>query len=201
MDRREFLKTIAPAAALAASARPLRLRAAETSARMTMVAGGDCLIARRVSGLRNPGFRRLLDVMRQADCRWGNCEVVLADASKSSPVAKGEDPVGISEPWAADELKWAGFNLMGTANNHTLDYSAEGMFETLANLDRVGIVHAGSGADLAQASRPAYLDTDAGRVGLVSCALTFPDIFAAGPASGLVRGRPGLNPLHVDRSV
>jgi len=202
MDRREFVKGAARAAAVASAARPLAaLGAGGGEARMSMTAVGDCLIARRVSGLRDPRFLSLLEIVRSGDCRWGNCEVPIADPSKCSPAPKGEDPVAIVEPWGADELKWVGFNLMGTANNHTLDYGAEGMFQTFANLDRVGIVHAGAGADLAQASRPAYLDTDAGRVGLVSCASTFPEFFKAGPASGLVRGRPGLNPLHVDRSV
>jgi len=201
MDRRDFLKKSAHAAAFASAARAFPARAAGKDPSMTMTAGGDCLLLRRVSGLKDPAFGKLLDVLRSADCRWGNCESVLADASTCYPAPKAEDPLVISEPWAADELKWTGFNLMSTANNHTLDYGVEGMMQTHANLDRVGIIHAGSGSDLAQAARPAYLDTDAGRVGLVSCASTFPEFFKAAPSNGLVRGRPGLNPLHVERSL
>ena len=201
MDRREFLKKTGQAALVASTASAARVRAAVPEPTMTMTAVGDCLIARRVSGLHDPRFLAVREIVRGADCRWGNCELPIADVSVCSPAPKGEDPVAIAPPWAADELEWTGFNLMGLANNHTLDYGPEGMFQTIANLDRVGIAHAGAGADLAQAARPGYLDTDAGRVGLVSCASTFPEFFKAAPASGLVRGRPGLNPLHYDRSV
>ncbi|HET7451264.1 MAG TPA: CapA family protein [Thermoanaerobaculia bacterium] len=202
MDRRDFLKGAARAAAAASAVRPFRtLAAAAGEPRMTLTAAGDCLVARRVSGLRDPRFFGLLEILRSADCRWGNCELPIADAARCSPAPKGEDPVVIAEPWAADELRWTGFNLMALANNHTLDWGVEGMRETIANLDRVGIVHAGAGEDLAHASRPGYLDTEAGRVALVSCASTFPEFFKAAPASGFVPGRPGLNPLHVDRSV
>ncbi len=85
------------------------------------------------------------------------------------------------------------------ANNHILDFGDEGLFSTLANLERVGIPYAGAGADLAAASRPGYVDTTAGRVGQVNCASTFPGYFAAAPAHPYLKGRPGLNPVRLDQ--
>jgi poly-gamma-glutamate synthesis protein (capsule biosynthesis protein) len=174
---------------------------ASGGAPLTLTAVGDCLIARRVSSLRSPGFLELRDLLRASDCTWGNCEIVFADPQDAIPVAKGEDPLAICETWGADELHWTGVNFVGVANNHALDYGADGLHSTIRHLDRVGIVHAGAGDDLGLASRPAYLDTNAGRVGQVNCASTFPDFFAAGPRTATVRGRPGINPLHPDWTV
>jgi hypothetical protein len=40
-----------------------------------------------------------------------------------------------------------------------------------------------------------------GRIGQVNCASTFPNYFAAGPAHPYLLGRPGLNPVRLERKV
>jgi poly-gamma-glutamate capsule biosynthesis protein CapA/YwtB (metallophosphatase superfamily) len=172
-------------------------RDAASPDRLTLIAAGDCLLSRRVSGLHDPEFLTLVELLRDADCVWGNCEIVLGNAGELYPGWKDGDPHSIGEPWSADEFHWLGFRLMGTANNHTLDFGNEGLMSTLAHLDRVGIAHAGSGVDLERAARPGFVDTDAGRIGLVNCASTFLPYFAAAPAHPYLKGRPGLNPLNV----
>lgn len=201
MDRRTFLKRAGQAAAVAAASGALPV-GAETAARTTVAAVGDCILSQRVSGSKDPDFLAVVDLLRKTDCVWGNCELVLAEARDLYPAPKGTDPHTISPPWAADEIAWTGIRFMGTANNHILDFGNEGLFATLENLKRVGIVQAGSGADLAQASRPAYIDTPGGgRVGQVNCASTFLHYFAAAPSHPYLRGRPGLNPLHIEEKV
>jgi hypothetical protein len=205
MDRRTFLKHLGRTAAVAGAARwtPAANGAAAVAAsdRLTLVGAGDCILSRRVSGLGDPDFLALVELLRGADCAWGNCEIVIGKAGELYPGLKGEDPHAIGDPFAADEFRWLGFKLMGTANNHTLDYGYEGLASTIEQLDRVGIAHAGSGLDLEHAARPAYYDGAAGRVGLVSCASTFPPYFAAAPAHPYVKGRPGINPLNVKTTV
>jgi poly-gamma-glutamate capsule biosynthesis protein CapA/YwtB (metallophosphatase superfamily) len=169
--------------------------------RLTLAAVGDCLIGRRISTLQDPDFLTLVELLRGADCAWGNCEVALADPRTVYRAQKAIDPHAYCEPWGADELRFMGINLMGTANNHIMDFGGEGLASTLANLDRVGIVHAGAGLDLLQASRPRHLDTAGGRVALVNCAASFFDYCAAGPPHPVFRGRPGLNPLHIQYTV
>lgn len=201
MDRRTFLKRVGQAAAVAAASGVAPVRA-EPAARTTVAAVGDCILSQRVSGSKDPDFLAVVDLLRKTDCVWGNCELVLAEARDLYPAPKGIDPHTISPPWAADEIAWMGIRFMGTANNHILDFGNEGLFATLENLRRVGIIQAGSGADLAQASRPAYIDTPGGgRVGQVNCASTFPHYFAAGPAHPYLRGRPGLNPLFIEQKI
>jgi poly-gamma-glutamate capsule biosynthesis protein CapA/YwtB (metallophosphatase superfamily) len=201
MDRREFLKTVGQTAAVAAASGLFPKPAGAIPDRLSLVAVGDCIITRRISHRRDPGFLEILELVRGADCAWGNCELVLADSRRVWPALKGADPHAIGEPWGADELAWTGVRFAGTANNHILDFGHEGMFATLENLERVGIVHAGSGEDLAAAARPAYFDSPAGRVGQVNCCSTFPRYFAAGPAHPHLNGRPGLNPVFLEEAV
>lgn len=201
MDRREFLKTVGQTAAVAAASGLFPQTAGAVPNRLSLVAVGDCIITRRISHRRDPGFLEILEVLRGADCAWGNCELVLADPRRVWPAPKGSDPHAIAEPWGADELAWTGVRFAGTANNHILDFGHEGMFATLENLERVGIVHAGSGEDLAAAARPAYFDSPAGRVGQVNCCSTFPRYFSAGPAHPHLNGRPGLNPVFLEQAA
>jgi poly-gamma-glutamate capsule biosynthesis protein CapA/YwtB (metallophosphatase superfamily) len=169
--------------------------------RLRLAAVGDCLIGRRVSTLRDPGFLDLVKLLRGADCTWGNCEVVFVDSQNVCKTHKVIDPHVRCETWGADELRFMGINLMGTANNHTMDFGDEGLLSTLESLDRVGIAHAGAGLDLDRASRPAYCETTAGRIALVDCASSFFEHYAAGPPEPVFRGRPGLNPLLIQYTV
>lgn len=54
-------------------------------------------------------------------------------------------------------LQAAGIDVCVLANNHTLDWDREGLRETLETLDRLGIGHAGAGADWESARRPAVV--------------------------------------------
>ncbi|MFL6263870.1 MAG: CapA family protein [Thermoanaerobaculia bacterium] len=201
MNRREFLKLTAQGAAVAAASRVVPAEGAPAAAppkRVTFAAVGDCIVNRKVSHLRDPDFLAAVELLRGADCAWGNCELVLANARDVYPAPKGGDPHTIAPPWGADELAFFGVDFVGVANNHILDFGNEGMFATLANLDRVGIPYAGAGPDLAAAAAPGYVDTPAGRIGQVNCASTFPRFFAAGPAHPYMKGRPGLNPVRLD---
>jgi poly-gamma-glutamate synthesis protein (capsule biosynthesis protein) len=171
---------------------------------ITLAAVGDCLIGRRVSTVQDPDFLALVELLRGADCAWGNCEVVLADPRtvyRAAKLPRTTDPHVLCAPWGADELRFLGLGLLSTANNHTMDFGDAGLASTLANLDRVGIVHAGAGADLVEAARPGYLQTAAGGFALVDCASSYLDHYAAGPPHPIFKGRPGLNPIYLQTTI
>jgi poly-gamma-glutamate synthesis protein (capsule biosynthesis protein) len=65
----------------------------------------------------------------------------------------------------------------------------------LAHLNRAGIAHAGAGANLAEARKPAYLDTAAGRVALIAATTFYPHWQRAADQRPDALGRPGVNPL------
>jgi poly-gamma-glutamate synthesis protein (capsule biosynthesis protein) len=102
-----------------------------------------------------------------------------------------------AEPHMADELKWAGIDVVSMANNHTGDYAQDGMRITRRHVDASGLVGAGVGENLAEAREARFLETQDGRVALIATSSAFTDHSVAGPAKGGVRGRPGLSPLRI----
>lgn len=218
MDRRAFLKGAAATAAMMTAAKQAIAEEAAKPAppkpeeapkppdlswagRFTLAAVGDLLLTRHVSNRVDPEFLAIRELLHGVDCTWGNCELVLADARRVYPMPKGGDPHSIAPPWAADEMLWSGVDFVGVANNHTLDFGYDGLDQTLENLARVGLPYAGAGPDLAQAARPGYFDSPAGRVGQINCCSTFLRYFAASPAHPYLRGRAGINPLTIQYAV
>jgi poly-gamma-glutamate synthesis protein (capsule biosynthesis protein) len=197
-SRRSFLQSSAAfALTLAAS----RLADAQSRS-ITLAAAGDCMITRRISVLGSPPFLELVKLLRSADITFANFEMTLAEANASPAYHEGCAYVHLradnpDNQFIVDELKWAGIKMAGLANNHSMDYGVPGLLSTLHKFDKGGLVHAGTGNDLAEARAPAYYDIAQGRVALVACASTFPDWTQAADGNGEVAGRAGLNPLQV----
>ena len=61
----------------------------------------------------------------------------------------------------------------------------------------MGIAHSGSGMNLAEAREPAFIDTPQGVVSLVSASTW--NLGFAGQQRNNLPGRPGVNPLHLDK--
>jgi poly-gamma-glutamate synthesis protein (capsule biosynthesis protein) len=162
---------------------------------MVFVATGDSIIMRRLSTSRLPGVDRMFDVIRKADAAFTNFETQIHDFDLAGAQQSGGTYMG-SPRFVTDELAWAGFDLLGLANNHVNDYGVDGMRSTLAALSQTKFVYAGVGENLAMARRPGYLDTPKGRVALISVAATFPEAIMAGAQRPDMRGRPGISPLR-----
>jgi hypothetical protein len=98
-----------------------------------ILAVGDVMPGRGVAGL--PGiFDRVAGELQDADLLVGNLEGVLLD---SPPEGSG---TSLSIPTTrADDLAAAGFDLLGLANNHTLDAGPQGLADTLVRLQTAGI--------------------------------------------------------------
>lgn len=200
MDRRDFVESLGQATA-AASALPFFVGRGEAiPQRTTLAAVGDCIITRKLRVRDDAAFRDLVDILRETDATWANCEMTFGDEDVLHPTPKGTDMNLICPPWGADEMSWLGVDFMGTANNHTKDYGRAGMMSTIRHLERVGIAHAGAAANLQEAARPGYVDTPGGRLAQVNTASTFPSWSQAAPAHAHVNGRAGLNPLNLDWS-
>lgn len=118
--------------------------------------------------------RRLFEA---ADVVFGNLEGPLTD--RGTPQ---QDKTFVfrspPEPVAA-ALKRAGFKVVSLANNHTMDYGAEGLQQTAAVLDLQGILHAGAGLDGAQARTPAIIEVEGTRIAFLAYSLTYPENFWA----------------------
>jgi len=88
-------------------------------------------------------------------------------------------------------LKEANVEYASLANNHTLDFSNEGLYETLSSLSKFEIAFAGAGRNKEEAQRPAVFTAKGKKIACFSAADHY-DFWFSGP------NKPGINYLDVD---
>ena len=167
--------------------------------KLTLVATGDSLITMKMSVHREPEYMKMVELIRSADLAFTNHEMNLHDYEEDCyPAAQSGGTYTRADPSIIEELKWMGYDMVSTANNHSLDYSYGGLFSTKMYLKEAGVPHAGTGKDLAEARAPTMFETPQGRVALIAASSSFAPWGRAGDARRDMHGRPGLNPLRYD---
>lgn len=174
-------------------------RAAQSSIRFALT--GDAIISRPLTAYEEPEYLRMIEEIRAADAAYTNLEIALARVEELTPMTSDGESYMFAHPSIAEDLVWAGFDMVSRANNHSVDYGWEGLRSTSRALEEARIAHAGVGENLAFAEEAAYLETAEGRVGLISTASTFEAFHAARPQRRDIRATPGLNPLRHQRIV
>jgi poly-gamma-glutamate synthesis protein (capsule biosynthesis protein) len=171
----------------------------------TAAAVGDLIISRPLSQHAEgmPSFAAVLEVLRGTDVTFGNLETTIFDPRTftGAPYSWEGDWTNASVPAVAGDLKAMGFDIVGRANNHSQDWGLEGMRETAQWLDRAGIPHAGAGESHRMARAPAYFESPAGRIAVVSFASTFRPTSESMPSATTAPGRPGLSALRVQETT
>ncbi len=107
----------------------------------------------------------LAPLTRAAGCSIGHLEVPHTRRG----VELGADvPAPAADPAHLAALARSGFAAVTLAGNHIADCGAEGIIDTRAQLERLGLHCCGAGTDLAQARAPALLRAGGRRVALLS---------------------------------
>lgn len=153
---------------------------------------GDVLISKRLPHLYG---RDIFNLFQKHDCRFGNLETTI-HRREGYPAAFPGGGYAMADPKCLKDLKDLGFNLFSTANNHAMDYSCNGLLATIKYLQEYDIPFSGTGVNLSDASKPAYVECSGGRVALISVTSSFHDSYAAGPQNQEMQGRPGVAPLR-----
>src|SRR3954465_2078626 len=165
-------------AAIAVSAQP---------AAITIVLTGQSMIR---SDLRTakppavPAIKALLD----GDVIFTNLEAAIAQPGETAQEGRGF----LTPPQALDALTAMGFNLLALSGNHAFDLKDTGIRNTLREVTRRKIVHAGTGLNLAEASGAVYLQTSKGTIALIASASGL-----IAPGGRATADRPGVNELRV----
>jgi poly-gamma-glutamate capsule biosynthesis protein CapA/YwtB (metallophosphatase superfamily) len=81
---------------------------------------------------------------------------------------QGDIPAPAADPRNLEALARAGFAAVTLAGNHIADCGPDGIADTIAGLDKLGIEHSGAGMTLAEARRPAILTCDDRTIALLS---------------------------------
>jgi poly-gamma-glutamate synthesis protein (capsule biosynthesis protein) len=173
----------------------------DAGAEITLALTGDAIITRKLSVFDEPEFLALRELVQGATAAFVNLEILFHNwETDVIPAASSGGTYMQADPSIAEELTWMGFDMVSMANNHTGDYGFGGLRHTTKAVDAAGLMHAGTGENLAEARAPGYLETPRGRVALISAASTFPDGSQAGHQRKDVRGRPGLSPIRYNRT-
>jgi poly-gamma-glutamate capsule biosynthesis protein CapA/YwtB (metallophosphatase superfamily) len=163
--------------------------------RMKLVFVGDVMLGRLVNDrLRHVHadypWGNTKALFRSGDWRACNLECLISD--KGRPWSRTHKVFHFrSDAKNVAVLKDAGIDAVSVANNHTLDFEYDAMLEMVSLLDRVGIHHAGAGASLADATRPAICNVKGTAIGLIAFTDNEPE-WEAGAQ------RPGLFYLPID---
>ncbi len=72
-----------------------------------------------------------------------------------------------ARPELVGALLAAGVDAVSLANNHMMDWGADGLADTLATLDQAGVARFGAGRTLAEARKPAVLERRGVKLGLL----------------------------------
>jgi len=160
---------------------------------------GGIIIGKRFSVCRDERFLALVEVLRSADATFGHLEGTICDphAPEVYPAAEAGWTWIRMPPRFAEELVWAGYNILSHASNHCLDYMYGGLYETWKALQEAGLPYAGTGRNLREARRPAYFDAGNRRVALVSSSSSTTDWARAADGKGDDGGRPGANQIRM----
>jgi len=148
---------------------------------------GDILLARSVgtviagSGWETP-FVGASDLVSGADIAFANLECPASYTGTPYP-GKMREVTFRSDPGALFGLKSAGFDVVSLANNHTNDYGAAALRETLAALELLDIAACGAGVSAAEAHAPAIVRLGSLRIAFLAYAEPLWSVVPAGPTA------------------
>ena len=170
-----------------------------TPNRFRCTATGDAMITRRlpIDGDYD-GFDAVREFIMQGAFRFSNLETTIHNFESCGGAQSGGSWL-CSPPGVLEDMRKFGINIISTANNHALDYSYNGLLRTIQYIENADIPFTGTGRNLADASRPAYIDTVSGRYTLIACTMTFNPEDMAGAQSANLPGRPGVNGIRANK--
>lgn len=112
----------------------------------------------------SPWFSEVKPLLSQGDWVVGNLETPLAGKDlKYTGYPRFNAP-----PELAETLRDAGFDILSTANNHTLDRGYVGLARTLRRLREAGLVPVGTAVSLADSQRLAVVERSGIKLGFLA---------------------------------
>ena len=120
---------------------------------MKFTAVGDAIIGRRIEQ-NFPGYQELAPLLGTGDARFFNLETTL-NREGTCPASQFSGGTYLrTDPRVLEDLEKFGFNLTSFNNNHAMDFSYEGLYQTLDALNESNLIHAGVGLNMAEAAAP-----------------------------------------------
>lgn len=167
---------------------------------LNLVVGGEIMALRRFAASNEPEFMQVIDLCREADVTFAHFEGNFAYLDEVKWAGQGNwgGSYFINDPRIAEDLKWAGIDMVSLAHNHSYDWGVEGLLANIKHCREAGLAYAGTGSDLEEARFPGFLETAHGRIACVSVSSGNRPHEWAGLPKGSIAGRPGMNPLRLE---
>jgi len=131
----------------------------------------DAQVARRrldAASVISYGFDRVRTILTKADVTLANFEGTFAQKGR-----RGSGTFAFkARPELADILVDGGIDVVALGNNHTMDFGAAGLVETLDALDAAHIGRSGAGHDVAEARAPWRVTKNGLTLGFLSYKVT-----------------------------
>ena len=142
-------------------------------------------------GPAEPCFAGCRDVLCAQDVMIGHIETPHTTKDRTEPSCI-EIQAPPSPPQNLECLPGVGFNVATTAGNHSYDCGPNGIIDTIAKLDEIGLAHCGTGRNITEAKKPVFIEKKGIKVGVIS-------INATGPKLGWATSqKPGANYVKVE---
>ncbi len=167
---------------------------------MKFTAVGDILCQRRLPD-QYEGLAEVQEFIAKGDARFFNLETTVHYEGECYACQHSGGTYVRCTPEVMQDMLKFGFNMTTFNNNHAMDFDHIGMEKTIEYVSRTGIVHAGVGMNLHQASAPAFLETKNGRVALIAVNTSFEPDMMAGEQARRIPGRPGINGIRISRKL
>ena len=133
---------------------------------VTLLFGGDMTLARHIE-------REVGDKVDYLFERWKGIEPYdVFMVNLENPVTLSTQKVDKEfnfrmHPRYLRALQRASINIVNLANNHVGDYGLAGLYDSMANLDSVGIRHVGAGRTLGAARSPVVIEKNGRKIGFL----------------------------------
>lgn len=137
-----------------------------------LIAGDFAPMARLAKKIENKRFPEVFpseirDVIQSADFSFVNFESPIVE-NGYKPIPKCGPNLKCSED-AAGAVRYAGFTGVTLANNHILDYGADGLRKTVECCRNQGLVVVGVGDNLEDAGKVLYLNKNGETLAVINC--------------------------------
>jgi poly-gamma-glutamate capsule biosynthesis protein CapA/YwtB (metallophosphatase superfamily) len=160
---------------------------------ITIAVGGDIFANGRFYDGERPisrAFEEVTAITAAADIVFANYEMPLS--TRGQPIEKLANIR--ADPTIAEDIGRLGLDVVSLANNHMMDYGAEALADTIANLAAQRIALVGAGANLAEAIEPTIVEVSGRKIGFIA----FTCLVAPGAGAGA--SSPGVAAIHVHSS-